>query len=68
MVVSRPECQNSIGKVIEILQVMGSDSEIERRPDYILLSLYDTVPSEKFRMPKLVKSAFYLLADYKVLY
>ena len=66
MIVSRADRQNCIGKVLELIQVVGSEAKVERRPDYILLTLYDTVASEKFRMPKLVKSAIHLLADYRV--
>ena len=68
IIVSKSDSRFSVGKVLEILQVNGSEAELERRPDYVLLSICDTAPSEMYRMPKLLKTALCLLGDYKVFF
>lgn len=57
-----------LAKVIKILQVPGSDSELLQRPNYVLLLLHSTAPETKvfYQMPKIVNSGIFELADFNV--
>ena len=57
----------SVARVVEILQLIGSESEFSRQPDLILLSLYNTGPlAETYRLPILIESRNFALSPYKV--
>ena len=57
----------TVGKIIEALQIFGSDSELRREPDLVLLSLYKTgeaiIP---YYMPGLSEASEYVLSDFHV--
>ena len=58
----------SIARAIEMLQIAGSDSEFSRKPDLILLELYERgAMAEIYRLPTLIKSKKFALAPFRVL-
>ena len=60
---SRPK----VGKVLEILQICGSDSELRREPDVVLLSLYSVGESvSPYCMPGLSETEEYSLVEFNV--
>ena len=57
----------SIGKVVEALQILGSDSELRREPDLVLLALYRVgTPTPQYCMPALSDTKGYVLIEFSV--
>ena len=57
----------ALGKITEILQVTGSESELFHCPDIILLNIHSTSQiSQKYNMPKIIKTNQYVLVKYEV--
>ena len=68
VIVRRGKDMMNIGRVAEILQVLGSSSLFSKNPDYILVSLYETGPlAEVYRLPILVNSGLYAMIPFQVL-
>ena len=56
-----------IGQVIEILQIQQSSAELENRPNFILVSIFETtLASEVYGMPRLIECGTFGLAQYEV--
>ena len=56
-----------VGRVIEILQAVGSPSEFSKHPDIILVTLYETGPlAETYKLPILLKSNSYAIVPFLV--
>lgn len=57
----------SAGKIVEALQIYGSDSELRREPDLALVSLYKTgAATSPYYMPELLEASKYTVIDFSV--